>query len=756
MRRAFVVAVSLVFLLLALPAAADVTVNAIFSSGLEGDSGSKIAPVTLTQTPQNFPITYTYRTIDGTATAADGDFRALDSSVTIPAGETTATIPVEIFGDRKLEADETFTLLVEGLGLDDGEFIFTIQNDDVATATIANASVTEGSGTGMTPLLFTVTLTAPAAIEVRGTFFTTPGTAADTSDYNGTQGTIVFPAGTTQQQITIPVVPDIVFEPDETFTVTVQLPNTTPITATGTILNDDPAPPASTTIVSGNNQPAILGQPLAQPLTVEVRNIQGAPASGVTVRWEVTRGTAQLNPATSTTNAQGRATTIVTPTSTGDLEITATAAALAPVRFTFTAAISLESSATGPVAVPIARVLDRICARNEAVFAEVCRSLSSLPGSRVTAALERVAPQQSGAQAKIATEVVSAVTAGIASRLAAVRTGTASSMGRLTLNHNGKSIPVGAVASTLLGGGAGDEDDTYNGWSAFISGNFGDGERNPDPGQLGFDLKSRGLMAGADRLVGASSIVGASINWMQLESDLEDDAGSVDTDGYALSIYASRGGLFAGDKAGTGRGTRFDGVHLDGSVTYGRNTYDTEHVVVIGDVPVSRAAAENDANVLALSAGGGIDLHRGRTDFDLSLNGTWSRADIDDMAEEGNGPLILFVQGHEIESVTATGGLNVRSVFDAPFGTIMPSLRAELVHEFESGARLVTARFLRDTLGTSFTIPLDTPDQNYGRLGAGLQAGFAYGWSAFVEYSQDFMRDDLDFSNIQFLIRKSF
>lgn len=729
--------------------------TAILTSGPEGDAGTRVLTITLTQTPQNLPITYTYRSIDGTATAADRDYTALSGSVVIPTNGTTATIPVEIHGDRKVEADETFTVLVEGQGLQDGEFIFTIENDDVATLSVAGASINEGNS-GTTPLNFDVTLAAEAAIPITATFSTTPGTATAGEDYQPAQGTVTFPAGSTRQTVSILINGDTLFEPDETFTVTVSLPNQPASTATGTIVNDDQPPPASVTIVSGNNQQAILGQPLPQPLVVEVRNSSGGPAAGVLVTWSVSGGSAQLGPSTSTTNAEGRASTTVTPTSTGEVRITATVAGLTAVTFNLGVSTSLESRATGPVAVPIARVLDRICSRNEPAFAAACSALAGLSGDRITPVLERVAPQQSGVQMKIATEVVAAVTAGVTSRLAAVRAGTGSSVGQLTFNHDGKQIPLGAIATTLMGGGAGDDDDTYNGWSAFLSGNLGDGEKNARLGQLGFDLKSRGVMAGVDRLVGADSIVGASVNWMSLESQLDQSAGSVDTSGYAVSLYASRGGLFAGDTAGTGRGTRFDGVHLDGSVTIGRNTYDTEHVVEIGGLAVSRATSENDASVFAVSAGGGVDLHRGRTDFGLSLLGTWSRADIDDMTEEGSGPLILFVQGHEVKSVNATLGFDVRSAFAVPFGTLLPSLRAELVREFENGARFVTARFLRDTLGTSFTIPLDTPDSNYGRLGAGLQADFPFGWSAFLEISQDFARDDLEFRNLQFLVRKSF
>jgi outer membrane autotransporter protein len=320
---------------------------------------------------------------------------------------------------------------------------------------------------------------------------------------------------------------------------------------------------------------------------------------------------------------------------------------------------------------------------------------------------------------------------------------------------NGRALPIAALAAAFApqeatdAGGA--EESDYNGWSAFVSGNLGSGERNARDGQLGFDLESQGLMFGVDRLLG-QNIVGASLNLMQLDADLSDTNGSVDTSGWSLSLYGSRGGLFAGSAPNA----KFDGVHLDGSVTYGRNTYEAERELTIAGLTLARATSENDANVFALAAGTGLEAHTGRTDFDFSLGGTWSRANIDDLTEEGTGPLILFVQGQDIESLTGTLGLNVRSAFAVPFGTLLPSLRAELLHEFKSDARLVTARFLRDRLGTTFTVPLDRPDANYGRIGAGLQAVFPFGWSASVEATQDVLRSDLKFRNVQFNVLKSF
>jgi hypothetical protein len=87
---------------------------------------------------------------------------------------------------------------------------------------------------------------------------------------------------------------------------------------------------------------------------------------------------------------------------------------------------------------------------------------------------------------------------------------------------------------------------------------------------------------------------------------------------------------------------------------------------------------------------------------------------------------------------------------------LLPTFRGEMIHEFKSGARLVTARFLRDSSESSFTIPLDRPDANYAKLAAGLQAVFPRGISAFVEVTQDVLRSDLRYRNIQFNVSKSF
>jgi ELWxxDGT repeat protein len=79
-------------------------------------------------------VTFSYRTRDGTATTANNDYRAKSGTITFTPGETAKTITIEVKGDSRREADETFyvdlfgntsnSLLLDGVG------IGAILNDD--------------------------------------------------------------------------------------------------------------------------------------------------------------------------------------------------------------------------------------------------------------------------------------------------------------------------------------------------------------------------------------------------------------------------------------------------------------------------------------------------------------------------------------------------------------------------------------------------------------------------------------------------
>jgi chitinase len=103
------------------------------ASVLEGDPGtSKVAVAVTLSNGSSQAITVSYRTIDGTA-LAKSDYTATSGTLTFQPGETSRTISVSIKGDRKREANETFSVQLSnavGATIDDGVASVTILNDD--------------------------------------------------------------------------------------------------------------------------------------------------------------------------------------------------------------------------------------------------------------------------------------------------------------------------------------------------------------------------------------------------------------------------------------------------------------------------------------------------------------------------------------------------------------------------------------------------------------------------------------------------
>ncbi len=162
-------------------------------------------------------------TLGGTATSTDYTVNAALASITIPAGQSSATSTLTItpVDDQVVEGDETITL--DGAATD-----FTVTSD---TITLTDASSRNGAELSVSgpasdvnegdDATFTVTLSSSVAAEVSVAWSATAGTASS-GDYGTATGTVVFAANSTAgatQNITIAVTDDSLSETAETFTV---------------------------------------------------------------------------------------------------------------------------------------------------------------------------------------------------------------------------------------------------------------------------------------------------------------------------------------------------------------------------------------------------------------------------------------------------------------------------------------------------------------------------------------------------------
>ncbi|HEX6354737.1 Calx-beta domain-containing protein [Actinophytocola sp.] len=162
------------------------------------------------------------------ATVASGDTATFDETITVAngaaPGEYHCTVDYLVDGVSRGFVENT-TVHVRGLSVND-------------------VMVTEGTGGAPTPATFTVSLLGgPSPTPVTVNYATANGTAAAPADYAVTGGTVTFAPGETSKPVTVPVVPDAVDEPNETFTLNLSSPSTgvgiVDGQGVGTIVDDD-------------------------------------------------------------------------------------------------------------------------------------------------------------------------------------------------------------------------------------------------------------------------------------------------------------------------------------------------------------------------------------------------------------------------------------------------------------------------------------------------------------------------------------
>jgi hypothetical protein len=224
--------------------------------GDTGDSAALLFKVTLS-TVSNSDITVDYATSEISATSMS-DYTHTEGTLVIPAGSLSAYIPVSIISDDAIEGDETLSLTLSnatGGVISQANATGTILNDDFLLLSVSNSSANEGNSGQNSTLTFAVTMNQTFSSDVTVDYRTFDGSASSASDYTAASGSLIIPAGQTRAEIAITVIGDDTYESNETMNIELINPSSPAVLsqaiATGTILNDDPAPTSTATSSGG-------------------------------------------------------------------------------------------------------------------------------------------------------------------------------------------------------------------------------------------------------------------------------------------------------------------------------------------------------------------------------------------------------------------------------------------------------------------------------------------------------------------------
>jgi hypothetical protein len=260
----------------------------------EGDADAALQfSVTLDQ-PAAAPVSFSYATQDGSATVADSDYTAASGNVTIPAGQSAATIDVTVHGDAIAEPDEDFSIVlsqISGADVVRGTATATLREDDRARLSIADGSLAEGDA-GSANMDFTISVDPPAAVAIDVTATSADGSATQADgDYSASSSTLTIPAGSASATFSVPITGDTRIEGDEQFSVSLSNASAqgyiSNASAIGVIADDDLA------AISVDDPSVIEGDSGTQTLTFTVSI---APAAEVPISVDYATGAAQSGP----------------------------------------------------------------------------------------------------------------------------------------------------------------------------------------------------------------------------------------------------------------------------------------------------------------------------------------------------------------------------------------------------------------------------------------------------------------------------
>lgn len=263
---------------------------------------------------------------------------------------------------------------------------------------------------------------------------------------------------------------------------------------------------------------------------------------------------------------------------------------------------------------------------------------------------------------------------------------------RVAQNQGTSGVATGEKASEL------------SAWGQFFGGHARQGARQDVDG---YKSNYGGLVLGADRTVNDQWMAGGALSYAHTAIDSLDytAANSVGVNSYGLIGYASYTG---------------SPWYLNLQVGLTQHRYSTTRVVsMTGYSGVANGNFRGQQYVAKAEVG-----------YPLAFNGvtltpvaglTYSRLEQDGYTETGGNGAALIVGSTRTDSVQSALGARLDKSYQTSYGTLVPQVKAQWVHEYKRGRQGILAQFSADTTGeTSFATYAATPVSDFVDLSVGV------------------------------------
>jgi len=264
-------------------------------------------------------------------------------------------------------------------------------------------------------------------------------------------------------------------------------------------------------------------------------------------------------------------------------------------------------------------------------------------------------------------------------------------------------------------------------WGFFISGNTGFGSDDHQNNAAKTQSVTTGITAGVDYRLQNQSFVGMALTYAH-SSLTTSNYGDLQGNSAALSVY--------------GTTTYLTDAYLDGYISAGYHSLDSERTVFAGANTTRKATASPDGYQIAAKAETGYDFRKAAWTFGPFAGFRLAYADFDGYTEDGASTFNLKVQGLDNLSAIGTLGFGGSTRYAmSNGGVLVPAMRVGYNHEFGDDQSSIKAEFASLT-GSTFITSGAKKARDWMSLAPSVSAALPNDWTLRAQYEHDFFRDD--------------
>jgi uncharacterized protein with beta-barrel porin domain len=258
------------------------------------------------------------------------------------------------------------------------------------------------------------------------------------------------------------------------------------------------------------------------------------------------------------------------------------------------------------------------------------------------------------------------------------------------------------------------------GWGFLVTPQYSKSNRMETDLENGYQSELAGLVVGLDYRFTDSFVLGGTLGQTKDNTNFFNSAGSLKTSNNTFTLY--------------GTWLPSESVAIDGYLGTGKINFDSQRHVVFGLISgMDSGRTTGDQLMAGLSASYQKDI--GRVNVAPFINLDFIKTSINGYNESGTTTMEMHYGNRSALSLTSSLGSRVSTSYGHDWGTLVPSARLALVHEFQNRTSQISNELV-STPGTGFLVATDAPDRNYLIAGLGVAAALNGGTQLFLDYEK--------------------